>query len=141
MFTKKEVTWIIIAIIIFGFVIEVTYELELSFIGFLWASLIILPGVFIRKIAASHYSIKIEHKIWMFKQFGWYKRSQLKKPFPIGLLIPFFVTLITLGSIKILTLLQFDAENLRKKRALKYGAPAVRAGRSRIQLLFYCTNI
>jgi len=117
--TKKECVWIIIAIIIAGFIIELTPDFLLSYQGFIWAAIIILTSVFIKKIASAHYSIKIEHKIWHFQRWGWYERSKLKKPFPIGLILPFFLTILSLGFIKPFTLLQFEAENLPKKRALK----------------------
>jgi len=119
MFTKKEIIWLIIVIIIGGFVIELTKELKLDLVGFLFASIIILFPVIIKKITAPVYNIKIEHKIWHFQRWGWYEKSKLKKPFPIGLILPFFVTIVSLGIIKPFTLLQFDVENLPKKRMLK----------------------
>ena len=54
---------------------------------FLTAAIIILTSVLTKKIASSHYSIKIEHKIWSFKRWGWYERSKFKKLIPIGLIM------------------------------------------------------
>lgn len=119
MFTKKEIAWIIIAILILGFIITLPKLSISSPYVFLTAAIIILTNILTKKIAASHYSIKIEHKIWSFKRWGWYERSKFKKSIPIGLILPFFVSFLSLGIVKILTLLQFDAENLGKKRALK----------------------
>ena len=118
-FSGKEIAWIIIAILIMGFIISLPKLSISSPYVFLTAAIIILTSVLTKKIASSHYSIKIEHKVWSFKRWGWYERSKFKKPIPIGLLLPFFVSFLSLGIIKILTLLQFDAENLVKKRALK----------------------
>ncbi|MBR9705564.1 hypothetical protein GOV14_00875 [Candidatus Pacearchaeota archaeon] len=130
MFTKKEVTWLIIAIILLGFIIEFSdrpnntkFSGPLSFFqqhpGFIYAIIIIIIPVTIKNLVASRYSIKIEHKILHFRRWGWYRRSQLKKPFPIGLIVPFFVALITLGYVKLLGLIQFDAQDLPKKRVLR----------------------
>ncbi len=119
MFNKKEIAWIIIAVLIAGFIIEISQELKLSLIGFLWAAIIILTSVFAKKISSGLYNIKIEHKIWEFKQLWWTKRAHFKKPFPIGLILPFFLSILSLGLIKPFSLLQFDAQNLSKKRALK----------------------
>ena len=119
MINKKEIVWIIIAVLIMGFIIEITPELSLSLYGILFAVIIILTNVFAKKIASPFYNLKITHKIWEFKRWGWYKRSEFKKPVPIGLILPFFLTILSLGLIKPFTLIQFDAENLSKKRALK----------------------
>ena len=118
-FSGKEIAWIIIAILIMGFIISLPKLSISSPYVFLTAAIIILTSILTKKIASSHYHIKIEHKIWSFKRWGWYERSKFKKPIPIGLILPFFVSFLSLGIIKILTLLQFDAENLSKKRVLK----------------------
>ena len=119
MFTKKEIGWLIIAILIMGFVISFPNLSLSSPLIFLTATIIILTNVLAKKIASNCYNIKIEHKIWEFKRYGFYERSKLKKPFPIGLILPFLICFLSLGIIKILILLQFDAKNLPKKRALK----------------------
>lgn len=118
-FSRKEIAWIIIAILIMGFIISLPKLSISSPYVFLTAAIIILTSILTKKIASSYYNIKIEHKIWSFKRWGWYERSKFKKPIPIGLILPFFVSFLSLGIIKILVLLQFDAENLSKKRALK----------------------
>jgi len=119
MFTKKEVVWIIIAILIGGFAIGLSSQLKPSLIGLLWAAIIIFVSVIAKKIAAPAYSIKIEHKAWGWKRWGWYERSKFKKPIPLGIILPFFLSVLSLGLIKPLILLQFDAENLAHKRALR----------------------
>ncbi len=119
MLTKREIIWTIIAILIMGFIISLPKLSISSSYTFLIATIIILTSVLVKKIAANYYSIKIEHKIWEFKRWGWHERSKFKRPIPIGLILPFFISLLSLGIIKILTLLQFDAKNLPKKRALK----------------------
>ena len=119
MFSKKEIIWIIIAILIGGFLIEINEELKLDLIGLLWATIIILVSVFAKKITAPIYNITIEHKIWSFKQWWFTTRSHFKKPIPIGLILPFFLSILSLGLIKPFTILQFDSENLTKKRILK----------------------
>ena len=119
MLTKKEVVWIIIAILIGGFTIGLSSSLKPSLIGLLWAAVIILVSVIAKKIAAPAYNIKIEHKAWGWKRWGWYERSKFKKPIPLGIILPFFLSVLSLGMIKPLTLLQFDAENLAHKRALR----------------------
>src|SRR3989344_6233503 len=110
MFTTKEVIWILIAILIGGFVIGLSSSLRPSLTGLLWAAIIILVSVIAKKFVAPFYSLKIEHRSWGWRRWGWYERSQLKKPVPMGIIFPFFISVLSLGIIKPLTLLQFDAE-------------------------------
>lgn len=125
MFTKKELTWIIIAIIILTFVIGISANIqektaEVSLIVPLISStLIILTTTITKKLVSPIFNIEIEHKIWEFKRYGIYKRAYLKKPFPIGLILPVSLSLISLGFIKFMALLQFDFKNIPSKRILK----------------------
>lgn len=125
MFNKKEGMWLIIIIIIFEFILAIrikgdTLILDLSNpLKFLVPIIIIFVNLIAKKIAASFYSIKIEYSIWKFQRYGYYERSLLKKSFPIGLVLPFFLAFFSLGIIKPLTFLQFDAENIPEKRILK----------------------
>jgi len=114
--TKKEVVWIIIAILIMGFMISFSLSPTYSPKILLISAIIILTSIITKKIAGEIFSIRVEHRVLDFQRWGYYKRSHLKKPVPIGLILPFFLSIISLGIIKPFTLLQFDAENLTKKR-------------------------
>lgn len=125
MFNEKELIWIIIVIIIFEFMIVLKIDeqnnlaININPLVLLVPIIIILTNLITKKIAAPFYNIKIEYSIWKFQRFGYYERSYLKKPFPIGLVFPFFMAFFSLGIIKPLTFLQFEAKNLPKKRLLK----------------------
>jgi hypothetical protein len=82
-------------------------------------ALIIVISVSIKKLKASTYAINIEHKIWEFQRWGYYKRSQFPKPIPFGLIFPFILGLFSLGMLKPFTFLQFDFEDSPSKRAVK----------------------
>ncbi len=117
-FTKKEIIWIIISIIILGFIIEFSLDYSLTLKGFIYATIIILTSVLIKNLAADYFFVDINHKIWEFQRYGFYKRSKFKKPIPIGLILPFFISFFSIGTLKIMTILQFDAKP-SKKRILK----------------------
>jgi len=119
MLTKKEIVWIIVVILIMGFIISLPKLSISSPYNFLLAALIILTNVLTKKIASSFYNIKIEHNILGFKRWWWYETSKFKKPIPIGLILPFLISILSLGIFKIFVFLQFDAQNLPKKRTLK----------------------
>jgi len=130
MFSKKELTWLIIVIIIFEFIIALGFDSKTGYLildlkrpqKFLVPILIIFVSVIAKKIAAPHYNIKIEHTQWKIQRFGYYTRSYLKKPFPIGIVLPFFMAFFSLSFVRPLTFLQFDAEDEPRKRIQKrYG--------------------
>jgi hypothetical protein len=130
MFTKKELTWLIIVIIIFEFIIALGFDSKTGYLildlkrpqKFLVPILIIFVTVIAKKIAAPHYNIKIEHSGWKIQRFGYYSRSYLKKPFPLGVVLPFFMAFFSLSFVKPLTFLQFDAEDdFRKRIQKRYG--------------------
>ncbi len=122
MFTEKELVWMIIAIIITTFIIEFPFRsstILTLILALISAILIIFTNVVAKKIASTHYNIKIEHKIWGMQRFGFKEHKKTKNPFPVGLIFPFFLSFLTNGIIKFFTLLQFDYENLPYRRTLK----------------------
>jgi hypothetical protein len=121
MLTKKGITWIIVSIIILGFILGLDNNLVIHEIGFLWATIIILTGILAKEFAGNYFYVVIEHKIWEFQRWGWYARSQFKKPLPAGLIFPFFMTIVSLGIIKPLMLLQFEGKPSKKRILRKRG--------------------
>jgi hypothetical protein len=119
MFTAKEFAWFSIAALIFWFIIDPFTDLIQTILLALIAILILLVHVSAKKLMAHHYNIEIEHSIFSLQQFGFRSDNHFKKPIPIGLILPFLLALFSSGLIQMFTLLQFDAQNLRKKRALK----------------------
>lgn len=122
-FTSKELAWMLIAVLIGTFISFVPiipndkpFEILTRLIIFI---LIIFTSVTTKKLIAPHYSIKIEHRVWEFQRWGYYQRAHLKKPFPIGLVLPFFIGFFSLGIIKPYLFLQFDIDNLLERRILK----------------------
>jgi hypothetical protein len=125
MFTKKELTWMIIIIIIFEFIIALGFKEGYLILDlnrpqkFLVPILIIFVTVIAKKIAAPYNNIKIEHSGWKIQRFGYYARSYFKKPFPIGVVFPFFMAFFSLSFISPLTFLQCDVEDDPRKRIQK----------------------
>lgn len=117
--TKKEITWVIISIFIMGFIISFSLTPTFTPKILLISAIIILTSVITKKTAGNYFAINVEHNIWEFKQFWVTKRSHFKKPIPIGLIFPFFISIIALGIIKPFTLLQFNVKNIKKKRILR----------------------
>jgi len=119
--TKKEIAWIIVAIIILGFVIEFSTAFTLTATGFIYAAIIILTSILIKNLAADYFYVNIEHKIWELEQWWWTKRSHFKKPIPLGLILPFFIAFVSIGSMKVMAILQFNGKPSKKKLLKKRG--------------------
>ncbi|MEK6859702.1 MAG: hypothetical protein AABX54_02705 [Nanoarchaeota archaeon] len=119
MLTQKEAVWILISIIIFEFIVLFLMPDNFNPLILLVPILIILANVFSKKTASDFFNIKIEHKPWEIQRHGWYKRSYYKKPFPLGLVLPIILTIISLGILKPLAMLQFDYKDIPEKRILK----------------------
>lgn len=115
-FTIKELVWLAIAILIMGFIISFSLTPTYSPKILLFSAIIVLTAVITKKLAGYNFNIEVEHKVLGFQRWGYYKRSHFNKPVPIGIILPFFLSIISLGIIKPFWLLQFDAENLYKKR-------------------------
>lgn len=117
LFTPKEVVWILIAIIIATFIaiFPAANNIPLVFAP----AIAILINVIVKKISAEYYNIEIRYRIWEFQRYSYYERGKLKNPFPIGLFLPFLLSLLSTGIIKSYALLQFDYKNLPRRRMLK----------------------
>lgn len=121
--SKKEVIAVIVSIILLSLVITFAEFLKgftittllyyLKILGF--SAIIILAPFFVKKVVAYRREIKIEHKIWEFKRYLLPKKSHLKRPLLMGIILPVFLSIITLGYFKCMTFLQFDATPLPSK--------------------------
>lgn len=125
-FTKKEIFWILIFIIIGTFISFVPIipndEPEKILISILIFAIIIIVNLSAKKLISNFYSIKIEHNVWQLQRWYYHRKSYFKRPIPIGLIMPFFLAILSLGYLKPFTFFQYNAENLPAKRLLKaYG--------------------
>ena len=81
MLKKSELIQVIIAILLFEFIIFFPNNIDIrNILLILIPPIIILTNVITKRIAAPYYSIKIRHKIWEFQRFGFIEKSKLKKP-------------------------------------------------------------
>tara|TARA_Y100000034_G_scaffold97974_2_gene119831 strand:+ start:858 stop:1487 length:630 start_codon:yes stop_codon:yes gene_type:complete len=121
-FTKKEFVWVIVAIIILGFIIEFSEAHTITFKGFIYAAVIIFTSILIKNLAADYFYLNIEHKVWEIKQYWFTARGHFKKPIPFGLILPFFIAFVSIGTMKIMTILQFNGKPSKKKILKKRGS-------------------
>ncbi len=124
MFKLKELPHIALAIILFAFIISFLQGQE-AYLTALWISAVILMvNIFFKKLMAYHYESETEQKIWHWQRWGYYERSHLKKPLPMGLILPFILVWLSypLGFIKVLTFLEFDVKPTAARTAKRRGS-------------------
>lgn len=114
MFKLKELGHIALAILILIFVINFYLILKGEAFGSIFlintGSIIVVVfiNLFAKKLAAHFYDSYIESKIWMFQRYGLKREDYFKSPVPTGILVPFFMTLISQGKFYWLAALEFD---------------------------------
>ncbi len=125
MITAKEIGHIILGIIIFAFAVSAKTLFESPSAGtgqflimLIFGFIIISVYVLAKKLVAYYYEVEIEMKIWQFKRYGLYERSYFKNPVPIGIILPFLLSILTFGYVKWLGILQ-SQEKATTARAAK----------------------
>jgi hypothetical protein len=122
-FTKREITWMLVFIVIGSFISFVPIipndNPKLVLMTLLIFSIIIITNIATKKITAHHFAIQIEHSDWKLIRWGWFTRAYFKKPLPLGLIAPFFLAIFTIGNLKPFTFFQFHAKDLPERRILK----------------------
>jgi len=121
---KRELWSIIAAVLLMAVMLSfVQNELKISvFLSSLLISVIIISvSVFTKKLTAYHIDVEIKQKIWEFKRFWITTWAYLKKPIPIGLILPILLGFLSGGAVKFLAFLQFESKALSAKAAKKYG--------------------
>ncbi|MEK6793006.1 MAG: hypothetical protein AABX96_00725 [Nanoarchaeota archaeon] len=121
----KEIIHIILVIatlgIIYGFneIAEMNLRAFSLILGF--SAIIIGINILSKKIVASRLDADVEHEIWQIKRFGFHPGDVFRKSISAGILIPLFVTLVTLGSINPMTLMTYETRALKRRAAKRFG--------------------
>ena len=121
----KEIVQIIIAIatlgIVYGFkdLINSNFQAFAIIIGF--SAIVIGINILSKKIVASRLDADVEHEIWQVKRWGFHPGDNFKKSISAGVLIPLFITIVTLGSINFMGILTYETRALKRRAAKRFG--------------------
>jgi len=122
---KKEILIIIISIIVLGFIIALSKDLEdfstNLLYGFLFVFIILLVNILAKKLIAYYLDSEIEIKLWEIQRFGYRAHWKFKKPIPAGVIFPIIFAVISTGYIKWLATLVFDVKASVHRAARRYG--------------------
>ncbi len=114
MFNKIEVSAILIASLVAGYVINFppTWLSWARNSG--WALGIILLFCLTQKIVARNFSVGIRFKLWNVRRHWFWERSKLLFPLPAWLLYPLVLAWLSLGKVIWLAMLVFDIGERRR---------------------------
>lgn len=121
----SEFVNVLIAILVLSLVLGFTEILRSDINAFgmavIFAAAIILVHVFAKKLMAYKLDAGVEHKLWGIYQYGWKPANHFKKEVPLGAIVPLALTALSLGTLKIMTILTFEATALRRRAAKRFG--------------------
>ncbi len=133
MFSKKELTPILSAILIISTLISLTptqtTESLQSFLptAIIISTFVILINIVFKKITAFYLDSHIEIELWQFKRIMFATKKSLivnkkrKNPIPAGFIFPILLKFLTLGMMNWLAILTFNARGTIYRTRRKYG--------------------
>lgn len=118
----NELFHILIAIIVSAFVVSFTnLGTESYSFAFLFFLIIFILNIATKKLTAYSMQCDTEIKIWHFQRYGLYERSHFKTPIPIGIILPFIISILTLGKVPFLATTQTEITASKAKVAKRQG--------------------
>jgi len=122
MLDRKEIAVFLTITIIFAFLMSMTSLSWSSLaLSLLFAFIILLVNIIAKKVTAFYFDSCLHLDFWHVQQYGLHKRSHFPKPIPFGLIVPIVLGLLTLGYLKPLTFMQFEAEPTRARASKRHG--------------------
>lgn len=118
---KTEVAQILIVICVLSFSAVFT---KLSIANFLYFALlfavIFAVNLGAKKAWAYKVGAGVDTSIWHFQRFGYYERSYLRTPIPIGVILPFLISILSLGRVSWMAVTQSEISATSARAAKKH---------------------
>ena len=122
---QREIFQIILGIIVLALVSAFEPILNLEFdavlIALLFSAVIIITNILGKKVTASLLDSDVEHEIWQWQRFGFKPGHHLPRSVPAGVIAPIFITAITTGLVKFMTILTYETRALKRRAARRFG--------------------
>lgn len=122
---ESETMQILIAIIVLGLISGASYIISLDVVSLSvvvgFSAIVILGNIIGKKIMASRLDADIEHEIWRMQRYGFSVSSKLEKSVPFGVILPLFISVISLGTVNMMTLLTYETRALKRRAAKRFG--------------------
>ena len=140
MIEKKEISAIVIAVLILSFAI-IIWNFNLILPIMLSVSVVILTNIIAKEISARYFEAKIEHKIWELQRYGWigvfsgsifHPSKKFKNPVLVGAFLPIITSVLSFGYFIWTAILVFDAKPSVSRAAKRHGNILIRKCRKSI---------
>jgi len=117
-----EITQIIVVIIVLAFSVSLAkLSLQTFLISALFFVIIFSVNIIAKKLMASYLQAGVETKIWQVQRYFWYERSHFRYPIPAGVILPFVISLLSLGSFPWLAATQSEITVTKSRVAKRHG--------------------
>lgn len=122
---ESEIIQIIIAIVVLGIVtgaqelVALDLNAVVKAVGF--SAIVIGASILGKKIVASRLDADVEHDIWRMQRYGFSVSSHLEKSIPVGIIFPLFITVISLGTVNLMSVLTYETKALKRRAAKRFG--------------------
>ena len=90
-------------------------------IAFLFSGIILTTNIIAKKLVARSLDADVEHRIWTVSRYGLKKPQKISRGISAGIFFPIFVTIITLGIVKVMTILVYETKVLKRRAAKRFG--------------------
>lgn len=123
MLNKKEIIAVLIATIIFGFVISLMETLKIFFYALITIFFVIIINLSAKKVTSFYFDSEIEVKLWEIERYGFKAHKRFKRPFPAGAFFPIIskIFLFPFGGFVWLASLVFEIKPKIYKAAKRHG--------------------
>lgn len=121
MFNKKEITHIIIAIIVISLSISVINSWKTFGVITISIFFVILLNILAKKITSNYIDADTEFRLWEIKRFGFKPQRHFKKPIPAGIIFPILISILSWGNLMWLASLVFEVKPKIYRAAKRHG--------------------
>ena len=127
MITSREILSLTLALIVLAFTnsfekIVLNKNFNLAFINsLLFFAIILIIYTFAKKFVAYYYEAEEETKIWTFQRYGLHEKNYFKNPVPIGIILPFILSILSLGYIKWFAVTESEIKPLSIRAVKRHG--------------------
>ncbi len=122
---QSEMLNIVIAIAVLAIVIGLAPMIALDPYGMVlalaFAIIIIGTNILSKVLMALNLDAKVEHSIWQWSRYGFKESEKLAKSIPMGIILPLAFSVISLGALKVMTILTYETSALKRRAARRHG--------------------
>ncbi len=87
----------------------------------LFSVIILAVNILAKKLVARSLDSDVEHRIWSISRYGLRKPHRLRTEVSAGIFVPLFFTIITLGMVKVMSILVYETKVLKRRAAKRFG--------------------